>query len=56
MVRVGAMAEDGKFRVEKFNDQNCQLWKMNMEHYLYQKDLFLPLGGIKKKPTTMKDE
>lgn len=23
---------------------------------IYQKDIFLPLGGIKKKPTTMKDE
>jgi hypothetical protein len=53
---VGAMAEDGKFRVEKFNNQNYQLWKMQMEDYLYQKDLFLPLGGITKKPTTMKDE
>ena len=27
-----------------------------MEYYLYQKDLFLPLGGVAKKPTTMKDE
>jgi hypothetical protein len=53
---VGAMSEDGKFRVEKFNGQNYQLWKMQMEDYLYQKDLFLPLGGIAKKPTTMKDE
>jgi hypothetical protein len=46
---VGAMVEDGKFRVEKFNGQNYQLWKMQMEDYLYQKDLFLPLGGIEKK-------
>jgi hypothetical protein len=53
---VGAMAEDGKFRVEKFNDRNYQLWKMQMEDYLYKKDLFLPLGGITKKMTTMKDE
>jgi hypothetical protein len=53
---VGAMSEDGKFRVEKFNGQNYQLWKMQMEDYLYQKDLFLPLGGVAKKPTTMKDE
>jgi hypothetical protein len=53
---VGAMGEDGKFRVEKFNGQNYQLWKMQMEDYLYQKDLFLPLGGITKKPTTMKEE
>jgi hypothetical protein len=27
-----------------------------MEDYLYQKDLFLPLGGITKKKMTMKDE
>jgi hypothetical protein len=53
---VGAMVEDGKFRVEKFNGQNYQLWKMQMEYYLYQKDLFLPLGGIEKKLMTMKDE
>jgi hypothetical protein len=31
-----------KVRVEKFNVQNYQLWKMQMEDYLYQKDLFLP--------------
>ena len=48
--------EDGKFRVEKFNGQNYQLWKMQMEDYLYQKDLFLPLSGVAKKPATMKDE
>jgi hypothetical protein len=53
---VGAMAEDGKFRVEKFNGQNYQLWKMQMEDYLYQKDLFLPLGGIEKNSMAMKDE
>jgi hypothetical protein len=29
---------------------------MQMEEYLYQKDLFLPLSGVEKKPTTMKDE
>jgi hypothetical protein len=27
-----------------------------MEGYLYQKDLFLPLGGIEKKLTAMNDE
>jgi hypothetical protein len=53
---VGAMAEDGKFRVDKFNDQNYQLWKMQMEDYLYHKDIFLPLGGIEKKSMAMKDE
>jgi hypothetical protein len=50
------MSEDGKFRVEKFNGQNYQLWKMHMEDYLYQKDLFLPLGGIAKKSAATKDE
>jgi hypothetical protein len=53
---VGAMAEDGKFRVEKFNGQNYQLWKLQMEDYLYQKDILLPLGEITNKTTTMKDE
>jgi hypothetical protein len=56
LVRVGEMAEYGKFRVENFNSQKYQLWKMQMEHYLYQKDLFLPLGGIEKKLMAMKDE
>jgi hypothetical protein len=27
-----------------------------MKDYLYQKDIFLPLGGIENKLTTMKDE
>jgi hypothetical protein len=56
LVQVGAMSKDGKFRVEKFNGQNYQLWKMQMEDYLYQKDLFLPFDGITKKSITMKDE
>jgi hypothetical protein len=53
---VGAMVEDKKFRVEKFNSQKYQLWKMQMEYYLHQKDLLLPLGGITKKSVTMNDE
>ena len=47
--------QDGRFRVEKFNGQNYQLWKMRMEDYLYQKDLYLPLSGKTKKPTSMTD-
>jgi hypothetical protein len=35
LVRVGAMAKDGKFRVNKCNGQNYLLWKMQMEDYLY---------------------
>ena len=50
------MTEEGKFRVEKFNGQNYQLWKMQMEDYLYQKYLYLLLGGKTKKPLTIKDE
>ena len=50
------MEEEGKFRVEKFNGQKYQLWKMQMEDYLYQKDLYLPLGGKAKQPAAMKDE
>ena len=49
------MAEDGKFRVEKFNGQNFALWKMQMEDYLYQKDLYIPLSRKIKKPTAMTD-
>jgi hypothetical protein len=50
------MSEDGKFSVEKFKGQNYQLWKMHMEDYLYQKDIFLPLGGIARKPAYPGDQ
>ena len=50
------MEEEGKFRVKKFNCQNYQLWKMQMEDYLYQKCLFLLLGRKTKQSTTIKDE
>ena len=49
------MAEEGKFRVDKFNGKNYQLWKQ-MEDYLYQKDLYLPLGEKAKQSAAMKDE
>ena len=50
------MEEEVKFRVKKFNGQNYQLWKMQMEDYLYQKDLYLPLGRKSKQLAVMKDE
>ena len=50
------MVEDGRFRVEKFNGQKYPLWKMKMEDYLYQKDLYLPLSRKTKKPSSMTDE
>ena len=52
-VQVGAMAKDNKLRVEKFNGQNYQLWKMHIEDYLYQKDLYLSLGGKVMKHKSM---
>jgi len=45
---VGAMVKHGRFRVEKFNGQNYHLWKMQMEDYMYQKYLYLPLSGKKE--------
>ena len=53
---MGATDEEGKFRVEKFNGQNYRLWKMQMEDYLYQKDLYLPLGGKEKLSVAMENE
>ena len=50
------MVKEGKFRVEKFNDQNYQLWKMQMEEYLYQKDLCLLFARKSKQPMAMKEE
>ena len=50
------MAGEGKFRVKKFNGQIYQLWKMQLEDYLYQKDLYLPLDRRAKKLASMKDE
>ena len=48
--------EEGNFRADKFNGQNYQLWKMQMEDYLYQKDLYMPLGRKAKQSAAMKDE
>jgi len=50
------MEEDGKLKVEKFKGQNFSLWNMQMEDYLYQKNLYLPFGGKTKIPTSMTDE
>ncbi|KAK3007522.1 hypothetical protein RJ639_014846 [Escallonia herrerae] len=45
------MAEEGKGKIEKFNGMNFQWWRMQVEDYLYQKDLYLPLVG--EKPEAM---
>ena len=50
------MADEGKVKIEKFNGSNFGFWKMQIEDYLYQKDLYLPLGEKSKKPKDMTDD
>ena len=50
------MIDDGKLRVDRFNGQKFQLWKMQMEDYLYQKDLWKPLEGKAKNRGSMSNE
>jgi len=50
---VGAIVEDGRFRFEKFNNQNYWLWKMKMEDYQYHTDMYLPLSRKSKNPMSM---
>ncbi|KAK2997398.1 hypothetical protein RJ639_024918 [Escallonia herrerae] len=45
------MAKEGKGKIEKFNDMNFQWWKIQVEDYLYQKDMYLPL--VREKPEVM---
>lgn len=40
------MTED-KIRIEKFDGQDFGWWKLQIEDYLYQKDLYSPLEGMK---------
>ena len=50
------MEDKGKARVENFNGQNFQLWKMQMEDYLYQKDLWKLLEGKPKNQGSMTND
>ena len=50
------MAEDNRLRIENFGGQKFGFWKMQMEDYLYQKDLYQPLLGEKGKPEKMEAE
>ena len=50
------MEDEGKLRVDRFNGQNFQLWKMQMEDYLYQKDLWKPLEGKTKNQGSMSND
>ncbi|KAK8919454.1 hypothetical protein KSP39_PZI021448 [Platanthera zijinensis] len=48
--------EEGKVKIDKFDGKNFGFWKMQMKDYLYQRDLYLPLGGKKDKPKDMNDK
>ena len=48
------MAEEGKVKINKFDEIDFGFWKMQIEDYLFQKKLYAPLSG--KKPEGMKDE
>ena len=43
-----------KMKIEKFDGADFGFWKMQIEDYLYQKNLYQPLSG--KKAEGMKDE
>ncbi|KAK4484813.1 hypothetical protein RD792_007410 [Penstemon davidsonii] len=47
-------ADEGKMKLEKFDGADFGFWKMQIEDYLYQKNLFLPLQ--EEKPESMKDD
>ena len=46
--------ESSKIGIEKFDGSDFGFWKMQIEDYLYQKDLHEPLLGVK--PDTMTTE
>uniref|UniRef100_A0A803LYH6 Retrovirus-related Pol polyprotein from transposon TNT 1-94 n=1 Tax=Chenopodium quinoa TaxID=63459 RepID=A0A803LYH6_CHEQI len=45
--------EEGNLRIEKFDGKDFGFWKMQIEDYLYQKNLYLPLTS---KPSVMKED
>lgn len=49
------MEEPTWFSVEKFNGMNFAFGKMQIEDYLYQKNLYQLFGGKSKKPVTITD-
>ena len=56
MTEVYTMIEVMKIWINLFDGSNFSFWKMQIEDLLYQKDLYLPLGGIERKPKKMTDE
>ena len=49
------MVSSGKIEIEKFNGQSFELWKLNMEDLLVDKDQWI-MVDLGTKPTTMSDE
>ena len=41
--------DSSKLGIEKFDGSDFNFWKMQIEDYLYQKDLHEPLTGVKSK-------
>ena len=50
------MVDKGKLGVNRFDGKNFQLWKMKMEDYLYQKDLWRSLEGKAKNQRSMSND
>ena len=50
------MAEEMKIEINKFDGRNFGFWKMQIEYVLYQKNPYLPLGGVEQKLEKMTDE
>lgn len=49
-VRVGTMAvKNGKTKIKNFDGSDFRFWKMQIENYLYSKDLYQLLMGQKTK-------
>ena len=44
--------DSSKLGIEKFDGSDFSFWKMQIEDYLYQKDLHEPLTGVKTESKT----
>ena len=53
---MGAIVGDEeKIKIDKFDGKDFDFWKMQIENYLYQKRLHLPLGGKKLEDMSQAD-
>ena len=44
--------DSSKLGIEKFDGSDFSFWKMQIEDYVYQKDLHEPLTGVKRECMT----